>query len=289
MRVLLTGASGFLGTWLRAHVAADWVCLSRNGQPTFFQTPSATQQWHACDLTSADSVKTLADQIDVDAVVHLAGNKDIEWCQAHPDDARRINRDATCRLLETFPVPMLFFSSDYVFDGTRGDYRETDTPDPQTTYGATKHEAESAGLQLAPERFHVLRAGAIYAAGAGFLKYLSSMLAAGKTPECYKNAIYSPTDAHDIGTFIQKWLESPAQRAPVSHLAGDALTRYDFALIFADIYGYEKDHVKPVQAQGRFFPNLSLNDEATRARLSMPRLSHAQSLQRLRDADAAHA
>ncbi len=287
MRVLLTGASGFLGSWIRLHVTADWVCIARNAQqhPASFQSSENHCEWVSCDLTEKSAVQSLSSSVKIDAIIHLAGNKDIEWCEKYPEEAKQINCEVTSQLLHSFSVPMLFFSSDYVFNGQCGGYLEEDQPDPQTVYGATKLAAEVVGRVIAPERFCILRAGAIYSLQAGFLKYLYAMLSAGKSAECFHNAIYTPTSAMDVATFIQKWIDEPSSRVPVSHLAGDALTRFEFAKIYADIFRYDQNLIQPVDAQGRFFPNLSLNDNATRTRLSMPKISHQQSLQRLHEMD----
>lgn len=281
MRVLLTGASGFLGRLLRSRIEADWVCLSRTA-------PAAAVDWIACDLTDQDGVRELSRRLRVDAIVHAAGNKDIAWCEAHPDEAMRVNVDPLRNLLGSFDAPVLFFSTDYVFDGQHGGYDEAYAPAPQTVYGQTKVAAERLGFELGAGRFVSLRAGAVYDAAAGFLNYLDSTLGAGKTAACYNNATYSPTPAGDVWRLVSRWLDAPARHARewpgILHLAGDACTRYAFARLYADVFGYDAALVRPARAEGFFFPDLSLSDEKTRTLLCLPRTSHREALAAIRDA-----
>lgn len=86
-------------------------------------------------------------------VVHCAGLTRNPVCQADPERAWRANVEVTARLAglaAAAGAPLLFLSTDLVFDGTRGHYRETDAPNPLSVYAETKAEAERRVLAAHP-------------------------------------------------------------------------------------------------------------------------------------------
>lgn len=78
-----------------------------------------------------------------DAIIHAAGLTLSRDCTAQPELARRLNVDVTAHLAQlAHRIPLVFFSTDLVFDGSRGNYREEDTVNPLSVYGQTKAAAE---------------------------------------------------------------------------------------------------------------------------------------------------
>ena len=76
-------------------------------------------------------------------IIHCAAMCKSPDCQAQPELARRINVEATARLAElAADIPFVFFSSDLVFDGRKGNYIETDPVGPLSVYAETKVAAE---------------------------------------------------------------------------------------------------------------------------------------------------
>ena len=75
-------------------------------------------------------------------MLHAAAWTDVDGAEADPDGARRVNVEGTARVVE-LGLPVVYFSSDYVFDGgKRSAYVESDEPAPQSVYGRTKLEGE---------------------------------------------------------------------------------------------------------------------------------------------------
>jgi dTDP-4-dehydrorhamnose reductase len=118
--VLLTGAGGQLGRAL-----ADVF-------------PSADARTHAeLDVTTP----ILLDS-QPDLVLHAAAWTDVDGAEADPAGARRVNVDGTRNVVQ-LGVPVVYFSSDYVFDGTRSvPYTESDHPRPLSAYGRSKLDGE---------------------------------------------------------------------------------------------------------------------------------------------------
>lgn len=219
-RVWITGAGGLLGNYLlnsAAQFAPGW-------QPIPLRRDTL-------DLTDFAAVRSrfLVDRPA--AVVHCAAIAHTPACQRDPEAARRANVEATRCLAElAADLPLIFFSSDLVFDGTRGGYTEADAPNPVTVYAETKVAAEQA--VLANPRHTVLRLslnfGKSLTGNRAFNEMLRNDLAAGKNFSLFTDEYRCPTAAQV--TARATW-ELLGQRAVgLFHLCGaDRLSRWEIA------------------------------------------------------------
>jgi len=131
-RALITGGAGLIGEHLietAATCAPGWEVLA----------PLRRE----LDLTNFKGVTAWFERERPDLVIHCAALSRVSACEANPTLARRVNVDLT-RHLATLAagVPFVFLSSDLVFDGAKGCYREEDAVAPLHVYGRTKAEAE---------------------------------------------------------------------------------------------------------------------------------------------------
>jgi dTDP-4-dehydrorhamnose reductase len=134
-RVLLTGATGRLG----AYVLRD---LAGRGLDVVAWAGRA-----AVDLEDPAATAAAFRHASPTVVLHTAAVSSIEECERDPALARRANAGATRHLAELAAgagARFVFTSTDLVFDGDRGGYRETDAPGPRSTYAATKLAGEEA-------------------------------------------------------------------------------------------------------------------------------------------------
>ena len=146
MRVLVTGASGQLGTDLVE-------VLERAGE-----TPIPATRADA-DFADPPALRALVSRERPDAVVNCAAFHDVAGCETQPELARLINATAVEALAEAcgeVGAKLLTVSTDYVFDGAKaGGYVEADEPNPLNAYGASKLEGEQRALAAHPQTFVV--------------------------------------------------------------------------------------------------------------------------------------
>jgi dTDP-4-dehydrorhamnose reductase len=126
-RVLITGAGGQLGRALgQAFATDDVLALTRSG-------------W---DVTQPPSDGLSRE--DLDLVLHAAAWTDVDGAEADPQGAAAVNVAGTAHAA-ALRVPLVTFSTDYVFDGRKGTpYVESDGPNPSSAYGRTKLHGEAA-------------------------------------------------------------------------------------------------------------------------------------------------
>src|SRR5882672_3218186 len=145
MRVLLTGASGFLGSAVRDELVARGHEVLAAGR-----RPGAGR---AVDLSQRGAAARLVDELAPDAVLHAAAMADIAPCAADPALARRVNAEAPAELAAACArrgARLLHVSTDQVFDGSRPGWREEDQPAPLHEYGASKLAGERGVLAACP-------------------------------------------------------------------------------------------------------------------------------------------
>lgn len=235
MRLLLTGASGFLGQTFCRELAAEH---------------EITGLWHSreprlsgvrllrMDLTDELALAGLLERERFDAVLHAAALADPNACQREPELSLRINVQATARLADLcarHALSLAFTSTDLVFDGTAGPYAEDAPTSPVSTYGEHKARAEAEVLERHPGAV-VCRMPLMYGRpvpGARcFLDGMLDMVARGETLRLFSDEYRSPADAADAVRGLVLALSSGA--TGVLHLGGpERLSRLDFGRIFA--------------------------------------------------------
>lgn len=135
--VAVTGARGRLGSAVVAALEGAGVGAIGWSRPHY-------------DLDDSGTAERLIERDGPDLVIHCAGWVDVDGCARDPDLAIRRNGDATRELAEacsTRQVPLLYVSTNEVFDGRRDDghgYTEADAPNPPNPYGASKLKGELA-------------------------------------------------------------------------------------------------------------------------------------------------
>lgn len=147
--IMVTGASGMLGSALVRAWRKKYRLIAASQTR---QVPGLVNI--TGDLASPGFAGALIDQARPDLVVHAAAWTDVDGCEEDPSRAMRVNAEATGRLAASAwrsGARFVYISTEAVFDGVRGAYRETDTPNPINRYGASKLAGEQAALSAHPD------------------------------------------------------------------------------------------------------------------------------------------
>ena len=149
MKVLITGAGGMLGTDLGSVLSSEFEVVGLERRPV----THLTVPYDICDLTQARKTHDAIVSHRPEVIIHTAAMTDVDYCEEHHDEALENNVAATENVVNAaceIDAPVIFFSTDYVFDGNKkGEYLETDTPNPLSFYGKTKRMGEEAILRAA--------------------------------------------------------------------------------------------------------------------------------------------
>lgn len=140
MKVAILGSSGLLGQAL----IREW----RDDEVVGLTSQDA-------DIRDANQVQDLIAKTHPDWIVLAAAYTDVDGCETHQDRAFAVNRDGAVNVAQAarnIGSRLIFLSSDYVFDGTKGSpYEVGDRRNPQSVYGKSKAEAEERLVNALPE------------------------------------------------------------------------------------------------------------------------------------------
>jgi len=207
MKILVIGGSGLVGSHvLRATGLAGHATV---GTYRKFPLPGLL----AFDGAAEQTAIALLDENKPDAVVHAAGWTWVDGCEDDParafeENARQPERLA--RLCHARGIRFVYFSTSYVFDGSRGPYTEEDAPNPINVYSRSKWEGERRVQAAAEGTALIPRVVTVYGADAqhkNFAWQVWRALELGRTMRVPSDQISNPTYAADIARWLVALLE----------------------------------------------------------------------------------
>ncbi|MDQ2953123.1 MAG: SDR family oxidoreductase [Chloroflexota bacterium] len=234
---LVIGASGLVGSA---------VMRALPGSVGTFRSRPVAGLRHL-DALDHPGLAALMREIQPDVVYFPAAEPNVDWCEAEPEAAYRANVAPALDALETATsanARFVFFSSDYVFDGSAGPYDETAPVAPLSTYGRHKLEVEQRVLGAGAT---VVRTTTVFGTesppGKNFVLRLAARLRAGEAATVPSDQFSTPTWADDLARGAVACAPHPG----IWHVAGpDFLSRDRFAVLVADVFGLDASLIRPV-------------------------------------------
>ncbi len=241
MRVAITGANGLLGGAAVAQLSGTHAVLATDKGACLL--PPGPYQWADVDLGAEGAVERALAGFRAEAVLHAAALTDVDGCERSPELAWRINVGGTeqvARACRALGARLVAVSTDYVFDGSRGDYREEDLPDPRGAYARSKRCGEEAALVIAPDAA-VARVSATYSGRAGakrtFPTQVVETLSRGEAVKAFSDQVVSPNLAENAAEMILELLLEHDYRGVLHTAGGTALSRVELAERIAARFG----------------------------------------------------
>lgn len=289
LKLLITGSGGLFGSKLSQTAIAAFheVYSTYNKHPPHEGTPIKL------DVTDRNQVERVIQNLKPDAVVHAAALTDVDLCETNKPLAWTINVDGTRHVAEAsskYHVFFLFISTDYVFNGEKGLYKETDEPAPINYYGITKLKAEEQVEKLSGEhctaRTSVIFGSTPAAGKENFALWLQGKLKSNQQVKILTDQWNSPT----LNTNLAEMTLEIAERKLTGtyHLAGATrLTRYDFSLQLANTFNLNKNLITTAVSSDFQWPakrprDSSLSTEKAQQMLKHKPLKIDQALEKLK-------
>jgi len=226
-KVLIIGASGFLGSY----------CFNKFLEDNRFEVKgtrysSLNKNLSKIDYTDSFALLDFIRMSRPNYIVWCAGLKKLSLTEKDSKLARKQNFYPIKTIVkyqkDHKDVSLIFVSTDYVFNGLKGNYKPLDPTNPSTNYGKSKASAENYIIKQSPN-YSILRAGAIIGPGSIFLNWLVDKIKSNETIELYDN-FFTPTPIKNIFKAINVLINS--SKNGIYHVSGkQKLSRYEFGIL----------------------------------------------------------
>jgi dTDP-4-dehydrorhamnose reductase len=251
-RILVVGANGMLGRRV-IHFYSPMENIQLLGT-SFEPAPCFNDvDYKPCDITKRDAVKDIVLNFYPDFIINAAAFTNVDLCETERETAWKINVKGVEYLSEASRVidsHLVHFSTDYVFDGTKGPYDERAKPNPLGYYGRTKLASENA-LKISGAYYTVLRTNVLYGFADNrpdFVRWVVSSIKKGIPVRIVTDQINNPTYIDDLVQAVDKVLEYKKQG--IYNIGGrEFISRYDFTLRIADYFNLDKSLITPITTE----------------------------------------
>jgi len=245
MTILVFGCNGLLGQNIlrTAPKGISLVCSGIEDSPVV----KGDFEYCSADITSKEKITELINKTAPDRIINCAAMTNVDQCEINKAMCKTVNRDAVGWMAEP-GIPMLHISTDYVFDGTSGPYKESDSTNPLGYYGKTKLESESLVLDQSGKSI-IIRTMLLWGRGRGlktsFVEFVKTSLEKGKPIRIVKDQYGSPTLAGELAVVIWKLIET--ERSGIYHVSGsESKSRFDWATQIAEFFNLDTSNIHPI-------------------------------------------
>ena len=254
-RILITGSNGLLGQKLVELLA---------GQPDIFTIATASgknrlpltegYEYHEMDITDPFQIDSVVELTKPDVIIHTAAMTNVDQCEMEKDQCWKLNVTEVENLILTCRKHNVFLehlSTDFIFDGTSGPYKEEDLPNPVSFYGWSKYAAEKL-VESSDIRWAITRTILVYGIAhdmsrSNIILWVKKSLEEGKSIKVVTDQFRTPTLAEDLAEGC--FLIAKKEATGIFHISGkDFLTPYEMAIMTADYFNLDKSFISPTDA-----------------------------------------
>ncbi|MDD5173445.1 MAG: SDR family oxidoreductase [Candidatus Omnitrophica bacterium] len=252
-KVFITGGTGLLGHYL-IKTAPDNFSLGCS----FFPASKRDAIPYNCDKRYMDigekkSLLSLLRAVKPDYLVHTAALADVDYVERNKDEARYVNLGGTLNIIEACKenrTHLIYISSNAVFDGENPPYAEDAGTNPINYYGELKVREENAviksGLKYTIIRPILMYGWNLVLERKNPVTWLIESLKKGVKVKMVDDIFCNPLFAEDCAGAI--WRAVMLGKEGVFHVGGnDEVSRYEFACITAEVFGFDKKLIEPVK------------------------------------------
>ena len=255
-KILITGSNGLLGQklvfLLSQQADIQLIATSRGANRMDF---TDGYEYQEMDITNAKQVAEVIEKVRPDAIIHTAAMTNVDECEGSKDLCWAMNVKAVEYLTEACIKHQIFLchlSTDFVFDGQSGPYREEDLPSPVSFYGWSKYAAEEV-LKRSKCPWSIVRTVLVYGitndmSRSNIILWVKNSLEQQKSIKVVTDQFRTPTLAEDLAMGCYLVVNKKAEG--IFHISGkDFLTPYEMAIKTADFFGLDKSLISKVDAK----------------------------------------
>ncbi|GAB4145172.1 MAG: dTDP-4-dehydrorhamnose reductase [Bacteroidia bacterium] len=261
--ILITGSNGLLGQKLvqnliqRNKREEEWKIIATSKGENRLRLKEG-YVYQPLDITSEREVSEIISKYKPDVIINTAAMTNVDACETDRAGAKALNVDAVRYLVDalkkqqhsdsSYQPHFIHLSTDFVFDGTSGPYREEDQPNPLSYYAETKLEAEKL-VEQSGLRWAIIRTIIVYGivddmSRSNIVLWAKQALASGQKMNIVDDQFRTPTLAEDLAEGCVLCAEKGAQG--IFHVSGkDFMSVLELVYRVADFWKLDKSLVTP--------------------------------------------
>lgn len=237
---MITGVNGMLGQNIVQEFGPDHVIHGLDLTPSIYRDKNIYVD--QLDLTNSTALEAFVLKTRPDSIIHTAAYTNVDRAEAEHELAFAVNAavpEDLARISAKLDIPLIHISTDYVFSGESGPYREDDPRDARGKYSESKLAGEKAVL-ASGGKHAVIRPNVLYGHGknltSSFVAWLVNELRQDKPVRIVNDQYNNPSYARRLAALIRKVIEKEAW--DIWHFGSkEVVSRYTFALKIADTFG----------------------------------------------------
>lgn len=255
MKILITGSNGLLGQKLVYRLAGkpgfEIIATSKGDNRISLKEG---YRYLSLDITNRADVMQAVSDVQPDCIINTAAMTNVDACENDKAGCRALNIDAVTYLVEAcqpYSTHFIHLSTDFVFDGENGPYREDDEPNPLSYYAWSKLESEktvmNSGLDWAILRTIIIYGVVDDVQRSNLVLWTKSSLEKQQTINVITDQFRSPTLAEDLAEACV--LAAEKRATGIFHICGpedDFDSIINLAKKVADFFGLDKSFIRPV-------------------------------------------
>ena len=255
MLVLITGSNGLLGQKIVKYCLAhniDFVATSKGANRN---SSCSENNYKELDITLQNQIGDLFSIVKPTHVIHTAAITNVDYCELNPEECTLVNVKATEYLMSAAfncNAHFQFLSTDFVFDGEKGNYSEEDKVNPLSKYAISKVKGEEMLIRHDETNWSIVRTIIVYGKAdnlsrSNLIVWAKETLKSNGEMKIIDDQFRSPTFADDLAKGCMSILEK--EKTGVYHLSGpETMSIYHLVERIAKFYNYSMENVARISS-----------------------------------------
>lgn len=256
MKVLITGANGLLGQKLvelfldqNVNFIATSVGENRN-----YDCPP--ENYYSMDITDNNQLIEVIEKSKPTHVIHTAAITNVDYCELNPNECEEVNVKASKKIADICSknnIHFQFVSTDFVFDGEKGNYSEEDIVNPVSIYGKSKADAEQYLIDGESKNWSIVRTIIVYGKGnnlsrSNLIVWAKESLEKGDKIKIIDDQFRAPTFASDLA--LGCYLILQKNKLGIFNISGSTtFSIYEIVSLIGKHFGYSLENVERISSE----------------------------------------
>jgi dTDP-4-dehydrorhamnose reductase len=244
MRILITGSNGLLGQKIVRQALKKGITFLATSKGDNRNTDCPAELYQSMDICSMEEIAKVFETFKPTHVIHTAAITNVDACELNPAECELVNVTATRYLFEASQKTNAHFqllSTDFIFDGEKGNYKETDEPNPLSVYAKSKVDGEAILLKADYRNSSIVRTIIVYGIGnnlsrTNIICWAKEALGKGQAMNIIDDQFRAPTWADDLAWACLQICE--LNKIGIYHISGpETFSIYGIVERVANYYG----------------------------------------------------